>query len=147
MKVILLKDVKNVGRKYDVKDVSEGFAMNSLIPRGLAQAAVGGALRRVEALKAKGEAARAERDAKLSENLGKIEEVEVRMRGKANEQGHLFASVHKEEVAEAFRNQSGMELDAEHIELDKPLKEAGEHHIHVNLGGKKGRFRLVIDAE
>ncbi|HVS79960.1 MAG TPA: 50S ribosomal protein L9 [Candidatus Paceibacterota bacterium] len=146
MKVILLKDIRNVGKKYEIKEVAEGFAMNSLIPRNLATAATAGAMKRLDGMKAQDMAARSARDAETAKNLEKIEGVEITMSGKANEGGHLFAAIHKDDIIDELRKQSGLDIEADHIVLDKPVKEAGKHKIPVAVGGKTAEFTLVVET-
>lgn len=145
MKVILLKDVRKVGRKYEIKDVSEGYAMNSLIPNGLAAIATGGALKRAEELRAKEDEARRLRDEKLASAIDALKDTTVRMSGKANEQGHLFASIQKEKLMEELRKQSGLDIESEHVELEKPIKEVGEHKIEVEVAGRKATFTVIVE--
>jgi len=147
MKIILLKDIRKVGKKYETKEVADGFAMNSLIPRNLALQATGTAEKHVEALRAQDSAAKSGREAGVAQELEKIAGVTIAMRGKANEQGHLFAAIHAEDLIDELRKESGLEIDAEHIKLDKPVKEAGEHMIPVEVAGKRAEFKLVIEAE
>jgi large subunit ribosomal protein L9 len=146
MKVILLKDVQKVGKKFEVVSVSEGFAMNSLIPRGLAEAATEKALARALKFKAADEADRKVREDLLLKNLKDIAGVTLEISGKANEKGHLFAGIHKEEIVPALKEQTRLDIDPSYIVLDKPLKEVGEHKVEVKVQDKSVQFTLVIKA-
>jgi ribosomal protein L9 len=73
-------------------------------------------------------------------------ETVVTVKEKANEHGHLFASIHKEELSAKLKEQSGLDFPPEYFDLDKPIKEIGEHEIKVIVGGKKGIFKLVIES-
>lgn len=90
MKVILLKGVQKLGKKHEIVDVSNGFAMNSLFPQKLAELATPAAIARAEKLQALEEAERAIREDLLIKNLKSIEGVTLEMSGKANAQGHLL---------------------------------------------------------
>jgi len=147
MKIILLKDVKNVGKKYETKEVADGFAMNSLIPRNLAEAASISAQKRMETLKEQDEGAKKGREESISKNIKAVEGVTITKKGKANDKGHLFASIHKEDIVDELRKQSGLEIEAEHIQLEKPIKETGKHKIPVEVAGKTAEFILVVEAE
>jgi len=147
MKIILLKDVRHVGKKYETKSVADGFAMNSLIPGKMAVVATPSALKQLETMKAQDEAGRKGREEAMAKNLAAVEGVTITKKGKANEQGHLFASIHKEDIVDELRKQSGLEIESDHILLDKPIKEAGEHKIPVEVAGKKAEFILIVEAE
>src|SRR5579863_10122373 len=98
MKVILLKDIAKVGRRYDVKDVSSGHAQNLLIPRGDAVAATPEALRRYETMRTKAEGERKIHQDLLLKNLKDLEGAGLKVSGKANDKGHLFAGLHREAI-------------------------------------------------
>ena len=85
-------------------------------------------------------------EALLHKSLKILGETVITLKGKANEQGHLFAAIHKEEISEKLREQAGIEMPAEYIDLEKPVKEIGEHEIPVVVGEKKGKFKLVVEA-
>ena len=147
MKIVLLKDIKNVGKKHDVKDVADGFALNSLIPQGLAEIAVGKALTRVEMLKKQEETEKSIKEDLLSKNLKSIHETKVEIEMEANEKGHLFAGLHAAEMAPLVKEKTGVDLLPEFIQLDKPVKEIGEHTIDIKVNGKSASFILVVKAK
>ena len=147
MKIILLKDIAKVGKKYDVKDISEGYAQNLLIPKGLAIAATGEALKRIDLEKARDEGERKVRNELLLKNLTELDGVTVVMVEKANEKGHLFAGVHKAEIIPEIQKQTRLQIDAEHMILDKPIKEIGSHVVEVKAGNKSIKFNLDIKAK
>lgn len=147
MKVILLKDVKKVGKKYEVKDVADGFAVNMLIPNGSAIIASAGNLKNLEAKKQADMAHNAKNIEEIERVLNEIKGSGITITEKANEKGHLFAGVHKEKIAEEVKKQKGVEIKAEAILLSKPLKEFGEHKIAVRVGEKEASFVLNIKAE
>ena len=146
MKVILLKDISGVGRKFDVKEVKSGFALNSLIPQGSAIAATPAALKRVESEKSKIDAERKVREDLLIKNINDLDGVTLTISGRANDKGHLFAGLHRDAIAAELQKQSKLQIDPSFIALDHPVKEVGEHKISVNAGGKSATFKLVIQA-
>ena len=146
MKVILLKDISGVGRKFDVKEVKSGFALNSLIPQGSAIAATPAALKRVESEKSKIDAERKVREDLLIKNIKDLDGVTLTISGRANDKGHLFAGLHRDAIAAELQKQSKLQIDPSFIALDHPVKEVGEHKISVNAGGKSATFKLVIQA-
>jgi large subunit ribosomal protein L9 len=147
MKIILLKDVPKVGRKYEMKDISDGYALNLLIPKGLAIAATKDAIKRIDLEKSRDEGEKRVHQELLLKNLAELAGVTITMTEKANEKGHLFAGVHKLEIIPAIQKQTRLQIDAEHIVLDKPIKEIGVHEIQVRVGEKSIKFNLDIKAQ
>jgi large subunit ribosomal protein L9 len=144
MKIILLKDVKKIGKKYDLKDVADGFAINMLLPQKLALPATPANVKMIEEKK-KGEGLEiAKNEAEIQKALNDIKGISITMTGKVNDKGHLFAGIHKEEVLVALKAQKGVTISAEHLVLEKPIKEVGEHAIKVNVGDREVAFKLVI---
>ena len=144
MKVILKQDIKGVGRKYEVKEVSSGYATNLLFPKKLAESATPDAIKKVELLKTQNVA-----EIEIRENLAKksvemLKGIVVTLNKKANEKGSLFSSIHKEEIVEALKSQSNIDLPVEFIELEKPIKQTGEHKIKISVGKNKGEFILRL---
>ncbi len=146
MKVILLKNVPKVGRKYEIKNVSDGFALNFLIPQKAAEPATGPAVKRVEALRAKEVADQKIREDLLMKNLQSIQNVKIEFSEKANDKGHLFSGIHKERLVEELKAQTRLDISPEFIDLAKPLKEVGEHKVVVKVGDKSAEFTVVISA-
>lgn len=147
MKIILLKDVKKIGKKYEVKEVADGHALNMLIPNGSAIPATPANLNMME-LKKKGDMLEtAKTEEELQKALDGIKGIAIELKGKVNDKGHLFAGIHKTEIIEAVKKQKGVNILAEHIVLDKPIKEVGEHAITIKIGDKEAAFKLVIKAE
>jgi large subunit ribosomal protein L9 len=146
MKIILLKDVPKLGKKYEVKTASDGHAANMLIPRGMAIAATPENLARIETERAKIEGEKKVHSAILAENLKALESTGITITGKANEKGHLFAGLHQEAIASELAKQARIQIDPSFIDLDHPVKEVGEHMITVKGEGKPAKFKLVIKA-
>lgn len=147
MKIILLKDVPKVGRKYDTKEVSEGYAANMLIPRGLAVAATPSALKSIGVEKAKEEGERKIHEELLIKNITGLDGATITIKEKANEKGHLFAGIHIPELLKEIEGQTRLQVNAEHILLDKPIKEVGEHTVNLKGAGKTAKLKVVIEAK
>lgn len=143
MKVVLLKDVPKLGKKFEIKNVADGHALNSLIPQGLVAVATDAVVRRAEAEKAVIADKRKKEEAELVKNLDAVKALQLQIVAKANPKGHLFSSIHKAEIAAEIRK-AGIAIDAEFISLDKPIKEVGEHTIEIVAGGKSAKCKLVI---
>ncbi len=146
MKIILLKDVAKLGKKYDIKTVADGFAINSLIPRGLAEVATDKSLKRLEVLKAQDVTEKKIREDLLLKNLNDLKDVVIEIKEKVNDKGHLFAGIHKPELIAEIKKQTRLDMDEEHIVMDKPIKEVGEHMIDVKVGDKNVQFKVTVTA-
>src|SRR3989344_7876387 len=142
MKIILLHDIAKVGKKYDVKNVSDGHALNLLIPKGLAVTANAGALKRVEKLKLEDTAHKKVQEDLLLMNLKAVEGTTLEITEKANEKGHLFAGIHKAEISERMKDDKHIDLLPDFIVLDKPIKEVGEYKIEIRVQDKKATLKL-----
>lgn len=141
MKIVLLKDVKNIGRAGSVHDVSDGHAVNLLIPRKLAVLATPAALKKAETAAAQ-DVFRREMDRKMvEERLAALAEGRTVITKKANEQGHLYDAVDAKDIAEATQ------LPVDAIHLEKPFKEVGTYEVPVALGKDFGTVTIVVEAE
>lgn len=144
MKVILLKDVQKVGKKFDVKDVSDGYALNFLIPQGKAKTATPDGLSKVESLKAYAEGERKVQEDLLAKNLHEIDGKSIQIKEKANDKGHLFGSLHKERIAEILSETIHSSIEPSFVVLNKPIKEVGEHEVVIEAQGKKAIVKVEI---
>ena len=146
MKVILLTDVQNVGHKHDVKEVASGYASNFLIPRKLAEIATDIKVKRGSALKKQHEAERKVQEELLSKNVESLKNISIEINAKANEKGHLFKGIHKEDIILQLKEQAHIDIASEMIVLEHPIKEVGEVTIEVKAGDKTGMFTLTVVA-
>ena len=145
MKVILRSDVANVGSKVDVIDVSDGFARNFLVPKGLALKATDGALAQADAMRRSRDVKEA-RDRESAEEIArKLTPVVIRIPARAGAEGRLFGSVTATDIAEAVAVQANVILDRRRIHLDDPIKSVGSHEIAVRLHTDV-EVRLQVDV-
>jgi large subunit ribosomal protein L9 len=146
MKIILLEDVDNLGKTGDIKDVSDGYARNFLLPRKLAEIATPEAINRskIQAEKRiEKEKEELEKNQKLAQEL---EGREVIIKAKA-EDGKLFGSVGVKEIIKELKNQE-IEIDAKAVLLDDPIKEMGEKEVVIQLGhGIEAKISVIIESE
>ncbi|HXV27158.1 MAG TPA: 50S ribosomal protein L9 [Candidatus Paceibacterota bacterium] len=148
MKVILLDNIRSVGQVGDVKDVSDGYARNFLIPRRLARAASEGAAKDVQAIKAKKLAAAKLADDEAKATAEKLSGTPVQIAGKANAKGTLFAAIEPADVAAELSGLAGARIEASAVQLDEPLKTVGEHEVTVKLTDNvSATVKVVIAAE
>ncbi len=133
MKVLLIKDVKNVGKAGEIKEVKDGYGRNFLVAKGLAKIATPEVVeewRAEQKRRAEEEAAEIER---LNAEKAKIESVEIRIEKPAAPIG-IRGSVTNNDIAQAIKEQLGFEIDKHKIELKKPLKSEGLHTVDIKLG-------------
>jgi len=132
MKVILLQDVKGQGKKGQIKEVSEGYATNFLIPRGLGRPATEGNLKTLE------QQHKSEEKRKIQEKLdaealaAKLAETTVEVKTKAGENGRLFGAITTKQIGEALQK-VGLKLDKRKIELPEPIRSLGYTNVTVKL--------------
>ena len=147
MKVILNVDVAKLGKKYEVKNVSDGHALNMLIPRGLVEVATPASLKALESKKAAVEAAEKRMEEVIVKSLKTIHGKVFEMKEKVNEKGHLFAAIHLDQVSELVKAKTHVELPSTYLHVEKPIKEAGDHEITIKVGKETATFTLKILAE
>jgi len=147
MKIILLKDTRKIGKKYEIKEVADGYAINMLIPGKFAIPATHANINMIETKKKADSLELAKTETELQKALSEIRGISIEIKGKVNDKGHLFAGIHKTEIIEAIKKQKGLNIIAEHIILKKPLKEVGEHLINIKIHDREAAFKLIIKAE
>ncbi|OHB00002.1 MAG: 50S ribosomal protein L9 [Candidatus Zambryskibacteria bacterium RIFCSPHIGHO2_12_FULL_39_47] len=147
MKIILLKDVPKVGQRYDIKNVAEGFALNMLIPRGLAEVATPNAIKKVEEMRRNDLTQKKIEEKLLVKSLENLKNLTVTLKEKANDKGYLFAGITKEMLAGEILKISRLNINPEFIKLVKPIKEVGEHKVLVEVMGRSVEFTVKIEAE
>lgn len=133
MQVIMLKDVKGTGKKGDIVKVSDGFARNRLIPGGMALEATPQNLKAIEREKANHEKKVAEETAAAKEIAAKISAEPIVVKTKVGDAGKVFGSITSMNIADAIKEQTGVEIDKKKIVLDKPIKETGVSKVEVKL--------------
>ena len=134
MKVILQQDVKGQGKKGEMKEVSDGYARNYLMPRGLASPATADAVNALK-LKEKATAAQmAKEKAAAEENAKRLSGVVVQISARAGQGGRLFGAVTSQEIAEALREQHGIEIEKNKIVQAEPIKQFGSYEVKAKLG-------------
>jgi len=146
MKIIFLQDVPKVGKRHDVKEINDGYAMNFLLPRKLAVPATPQAVAELEKRKKNIEIERGVQESLLLKNLDEIKGKVVIIKGKANEKGSLFKAIHKKEIVEEMHKQHHAEISEEFIILEKPIKEVGEFEIPIEIKHKKSSFKLIVES-
>ena len=133
MIVILTKDVKGTGKTGDVVKVSDGYARNMLIPKGLAKEATQGNVRNLEKQKAMAEEKRAEDKDAAMQQAAELEKIILTVKSKGGENGKLFGSITSMDIVKALEEQEGIKIDKKKIEMPGPIKQVGNTQITVKL--------------
>ena len=141
MKIILLKDLHKVGKKYDIVTVADGYAINSLIPTKVAEIATAKVVEKYTKLHEAEAAVKLLREEELVKELGSIAQKQFTIEAKANDQGHLFASVHKEEIGTVTG------VDPMYITITTPIKEVGEHTVSVTVRDVTKEIKVSVVAK
>lgn len=144
MKVILLKDVAKIGRRFDVVNVPDGFALNKLIPKGLAESATGENLKRLQNLAQKVEQDRASEEASFREMVQALKDIEIEIAVEANNEGRMFQALKVQAIVDAVKDATGHNLGSEHIIMKTPIKEVGVHGVSIVSGAATGEVQLNI---
>ncbi len=147
MKVILLDDVAKVGRRGEVRDVSDGYARNFLIPKKLALSATAGNLQNLEHIKQ-------QQDAKAGRIKGEAEVLRQRIEGltyeerrQASEEGKLFGSVTAQDLVD-FLGRQGVKVERRRVQLDEPIKALGETTVPIRVHPEvTAQLRVTVARE
>ena len=148
MKVILTEDVKGQGKKGDMKEVSDGYARNYLLPRKLAVEANADNMNALR-LKERARAAQtaAER-ARALENAKQLESLVVRIRARAGSNGKLFGSITSREISEELARQHGIEIEKQKIVQAEPIKNFGSYEVKCKFGYEiSGTIHVMVTEE
>ena len=148
MKLILLEDVKNLGKKGDLVEANDGYARNCLIKKGMALEATGKNLNDLK-LKQANEAKRAAENLAAAQALAeKVNEASVKVSLKVGEGGKTFGSVSSKEIADAAKAQLGLELDKKKLVLKDAIKELGAFEVPVKLHAQvTANLKVLVEAE
>ena len=147
MKVILLQDVKSLGKKDESVEVSDGYARNMILPKKLGVEATGKNLNDLKLKKAHDDKVAAEILAQAQALAAQMEEESVQLSIKMGEGGRTFGSISSKEVAEAIRKQLGHEVDKKKIVMKDAIKFPGTHTVEIKLHPKVMAHMTVKVAE
>ncbi len=148
MRVLLIKDVKSLGKTGEIKEVKDGYGRNFLVAKGFAKVATKEVVKEWEEEQARLKAQMEEEIAKLKKMEASLKDKKVVIRRKLGANGSLFGSVTKDEIAKELKEQTGFEIDKKHIEIDGTIKATGEYEISLKLGhGIHAKFILIVEGE
>ncbi len=148
MKVILLKDVKDLGKKDQIVEVSDGYGKNFLVPRGIAKIATAGSINEAMDKQKAQEAKKARELAQAKELAGVISTKRVILKAKLGENGKLFGAISTKDIADAMKAQFNIEIDKKKIELNEPIKSQGVFDVTAKVyAGVVGNFQVEVQAQ
>lgn len=147
MKVILLQDIPALGRKSDIKEVSDGYARNFLLPRKLAMPATAVAVAALAGEKSRREREQSKQTAAYQAVAEKLKDAPIALKTKIGEKGKAFGSVTAAKIRDALKKQ-GIAVEKEWVVLDEPIKTMGEHMVEIKFpNGIAGKVELKVQAE
>ena len=144
MKVILSQNILNIGKKYEVKNVSDGYARNFLLPKKLAEIATPNALKNLQTRQRTEKVLTEEKEKLIARSFKKLKDFVFIIKEKANEKNQLFAGIDAERISQELKNNGMKGIDAGFIKLEKPIKKLGEYDITVEKEELKERISLNI---
>ena len=133
MKVILLKDVKSLGKKDEIVDISDGYARNYVLPKGLGKEASAANLNDLKLKKANEEKVAKEKLEDAKKLAAILETKEVTVKIKSGEGGKTFGSISSKEIAAAAKEQCSLDVDKKKIQLPEAIKSLGEYEVQIKL--------------
>ncbi|MCJ7766181.1 MAG: 50S ribosomal protein L9 [Thiovulaceae bacterium] len=134
MQVLLIKDVKGLGKAGEVKEVKDGYGKNFLVGRGLAKVATNEVLKKHASVERKKAEDDEEEIKELKVIAQKLDKLKVTITKKLGNSGHLFGAVTKDEIAQALKEQHNIEIDKKHINHKEAIKTTGAHDLDLKLG-------------
>lgn len=136
MKIVLLQDVKKLGKKGEIVDVSDGYARNFILAKKLGKEATSQAINDVKMKNASEARHKAEELAAAKELGAKIKDMSVTVKMKAGEGGRTFGSISTKEIVKAAKDQLGLDVDKKKLQLKEPIKSLGTHIVTLKLHPK-----------
>jgi len=144
MKVILLRDIKKLGKKFEVKEVSPGYARNLLIPNGYAILADKQSLKRLEIQKNIEMKKTEERQKENEKMIKELEGKEIKIDTKIGEKGQLFETINEQKIADKLK-EMGFVVEKSNIEINEPIKCQGEYLVKLKLDNNlEGKIKIII---
>ena len=146
MKVLLIKDVKGLGKAGEIKNVKDGYARNFLLPKGFAKLATDEVIKAWQEEQKKKEEELKKEISKINELKEKIENTTLVIKHKLGANGQLYGAITNKEVANELLKK-GIEIDKKHIEM-KQIKSVGEYNVDIKLGhGIHANLKLIVEGE
>ena len=145
MKILLLQNVDKVGKRGEMKEVSDGYGRNFLLKNHLAELANDNSLKVAIEEKQKTVRVKEMEAQAVAGVLAKLSEVKITITGKASEEGVLFAGIKAVDISRYLKEKTGLIVEPLCIKLDKPIKALGEHEVSVAIQDKQTKVKIVIE--
>ena len=146
MEIILLRDIPKLGKKYDLKNVRDGYGRNFLLPQKMAVLASSSSIKNLEKLRKDHLTKQEKTDQILIKSLEALHDKEIIIKENANEKGELFGSVSKEDILNELKKH-GFEILEDNIVLEKNIKHIGEYDIEIKVKDKSEIIKLKVLRE
>ncbi len=146
MKVIMVQDVGGVGKRHEVKDVADGYALNFLIPRGLAEQATSEKLIAHEKRMMEEAAAKKVEKEELARLIQSLEGARIEIKARTTEKGGLFKSIGTKEIVAACVAQRGVHIPEEVVRIKQAIKSTGEHAVEIAAPDAKVGVTVVVTS-
>jgi len=147
MKVIFIKDVPRVGKRHDVKEINDGYALNFLFPNSLAKIATAASLLELEKNKKQISLKKEIQTNLLNKNLTELAGKLITIQTKADEKGSLFSAIYKKDIKKQLEKEHRIEIDEDFIFLEKVIKKIGDFKIPIIVNKKEIFINLSVEKE
>ena len=144
MKVLLRKNIKALGQAGEIKNVSDGYARNYLLPHNMAVIATDTIVATQKQQQTKENQAKEKQQAKEKKALDQLANAVIGIKVKANAEGTLFSSITKQILTEAINKKLDMDLKADDINIEEAIKKVGEHEISVNINNQEQKVKVNV---
>jgi large subunit ribosomal protein L9 len=144
MKILLLQDIKGVGKKGEIKDVSDGYAQNAILPKNKGLIATDQVVKKYELERSHKEAGEKIQKELAEKTFKDLASKSLIIEANASDKGHLFASIHAPEIMLALKDQFNLSLNPDWIELKHPIKEVGEYKLKLHAHGINGVLNVEV---
>lgn len=144
MKVILLKNIDNLGKKFEVKEVKPGYFRNFLYKQGFAVVATPSQIALIEKRKAEEKAKEEAQNKEFANKLKELSKKQIELTVKTGKKGEVFEKITKKKIAQAIGD-AGVEIGENDVELAEPITKAGKYVISLNVKGVKGDVTVKVD--
>ncbi len=145
MKVIFIHDIGGKGKRNEIKDVPDGYALNFLIPNGHAIHATGERIKALQARLAVERRSHEDREHQALKGLERLRGASVRVLARANEAGGLYREITADMIATAINSSFGVKVPLTDIHITDPVKKVGSHTVHIVHGGKNTDIRVNVE--
>ena len=147
MKVILLENIDNLGKKNEIKDVPAGFARNFLIPKGLVLIATQENIKKLEEEKNKEQEKSSKELEEMEKQASQLDGMEVVIEMKTGKEGQLFQSINKQKISERLK-ELGFDINKNNVDLKTPIKELGEFSIKIKFEHNlEAEIKIIVSEE